>query len=198
MNKKFYYVFCLICITIIWAAGCSSNDTKSAPEGTSSIGTQKKSAVDEVKESYYDSGEKAADTSAAGQTVPDSPPFDFNKINLLVQQYGYDFAAILQSYEQKYESQGDIPTVIDFSVDIIDNYIVYEDVDFYWKVQDIRTKEIYNSGDNNDRLSIVQPYYVSSGKYIYVLKYSKDNSILAFDTETRKFIVLQDDLHVES
>lgn len=100
---------------------------------------------------------------------------------------------ILQSYDLDYDEekgiipQGVIPTIIDFSVDIIDDYVLYEDLDLYYKVQDIRTKEIYNSGENNPILKEVQPYYAVSGEYIYLAKYSIDDSILAFNTNSKEF-----------
>lgn len=97
---------------------------------------------------------------------------------------------IIQTYEQKEVAQGNIPTIIEFSVDIVGDYVVYEDVDSYWKVQDVRTKEVYNSGDNTEELAKVEPCYMSSGIYLYVLKYIKDNSILAFNTDTKKFFIL--------
>ncbi len=106
---------------------------------------------------------------------------------------------ILQSYSLDYDEsigkvpQGDIPTVIDFSVDIIDDYIVYEDVDLYWKVQDVRSKKIFSCGENNPRLDEVEPVYLASGEYIYVLKYAENSSILAFNTNTKKFEILKNE-----
>lgn len=98
--------------------------------------------------------------------------------------------SILQSYVQDEMAQGTIPTIIEFSVELIGDYIIYEDTDLYWKVQNVRTKEVYNSPDNNDSFNVIEPYYMASGEYIYILKYVKNNSVLAFDTNSKEFIVL--------
>jgi hypothetical protein len=112
--------------------------------------------------------------------------------------------AILQSYAQGYDPstgrvpQGTIPTIIDFTVDLIDDYIVYQDTDLFWKVQDVRSGEIYTSEESESSLQKVQMYYqeegqdhLVSGKYIYILKYIGDDSILAFDTTSKKFHLLK-------
>lgn len=104
---------------------------------------------------------------------------------------------ILQSYEQTYDEskgivpQGIIPTVIDFSVDMLEDYVIYEDKDLSWKVQDVRTGDIYDSEENNPMLTEVEPYYAAAGEYIYILKYIKDNSILAFNTNSKEFQILK-------
>ncbi|KPU42492.1 hypothetical protein OXPF_42770 [Oxobacter pfennigii] len=56
----------------------------------------------------------------------------------------------------------------------------------------MRTKEIYKSQENISNLTIADPYYMSFGKYIYILKYIEDESVLAFDTEAKEFIVIHD------
>ena len=112
--------------------------------------------------------------------------------------------AILQSYAQGYDPstgrvpQGTIPTIIDFTVDLIDDYIVYQDTDLFWKVKDVRSGEIYTSEESESSLQKVQMYYqeegqdhLVSGKYIYILKYIGDDSILAFDTTSKKFHLLK-------
>ncbi len=105
-----------------------------------------------------------------------------------LQQY-----TVLQSYTLDYDKplgiipQGDIPTIIDFSVDVVDDYIVYQDIDENWKVQDISTRKIY-AGPQNDlsTAEVLQPYH-DAGEYIYILKYMEDNTILAFDKARKEF-----------
>lgn len=103
---------------------------------------------------------------------------------------------LLQSYVANYDvamgiiPQGTIPTIIDFSVNIIGDYLVFQDVDSYWKVQNVKTKEIYESDENNSMLDEVQPNYMVKGDYIYILRYTKDNSILAFNRTSKDFSVL--------
>ncbi len=101
---------------------------------------------------------------------------------------------ILNSYVLDRGSQGTIPTIIDFTVELIDNYIVYEDVDLYWKVQNINTKEVYSSNENESNLKKIEPYFQESifeDPYIYILKYLEDNSVLAFNIETKKFVTIE-------
>lgn len=74
---------------------------------------------------------------------------------LVIEKDNLQMVTILQSYVQDFSAQGEIPTIIDFMVGIIGDYVVYEDVDQYWKLQDIRTKEIYSSEEN--RLSMQLP-----------------------------------------
>lgn len=101
---------------------------------------------------------------------------------------------ILNSYEQDLGAQGTIPTIIDFSVELVGDYITYEDVDLYWKVQKIATKEIYTSTENEAFFNIIEPVS-GEGKadetYIYILKYLEDGSVLAFEKETGEFVHLE-------
>lgn len=98
---------------------------------------------------------------------------------------------ILQSYKLGEGAQSTIPTIIDFSIELIGDYIVYQDRDSYWKVQDLRSKQVYSSNENNGNFDIVKPYYKDAGRYIYILKYTANNSILAFDTYIEEFVLLE-------
>ena len=81
-------------------------------------------------------------------------------------------------------------------MELIDYYIVYQDTDLFWKVQDVRNGIIYSSDENETSLKKVQIYYqqveeqdhLASGKYIYILKYISDSSILAFDATEKTFL----------
>jgi hypothetical protein len=119
---------------------------------------------------------------------------------LVIDKDNLEQMTILQFYAQGYDPstgrvpQGTIPTIIDFTVDLIDDYIVYHDTDLFWKVQDVRSGEIYASEENETSLQKVEICYqeeeqdrLVSGKYIYILKYIDDNSVLAFDTTSKKF-----------
>lgn len=119
---------------------------------------------------------------------------DNNKINsdLLVFDKGnLSEMRILQSYSLSTGAQGTIPTVIDFSLELLGDYIVYQDVDLYYKVQDVRSGEVFKSEENNPYLDEATPMYKMSGEYLYILKYAKDNSILVFDTNNKKFEVIE-------
>lgn len=102
----------------------------------------------------------------------------------------------LQSYSFHYDRdagmvpQGNIPTIIDHSIDIIGDYIIYQDVDLYWKVQNIKTKVIYTSNENNSNLDEVNPNYMARGSYIHILHYKDDNIFLAFNTVSKEFEIL--------
>ncbi len=95
--------------------------------------------------------------------------------------------SILQSYVQDFTAQGTLPTIIDFSIALVKNHIIYEDVDGYWKVQDVSTKEIYSSYENNDKTTEIEQYYSDTDEYITILKYKEDNSYLIFDKASKKF-----------
>ena len=112
---------------------------------------------------------------------------------------------ILQSYALNFDSpagkvpQGVIPTTTDFTLELIDDYIVYQDADLFWKVQDVRSGTIYSSNENETSLNKMQIYYqqvekqdeLVSGQYIYILKYISDGSVLAFDAVEKTFLRLK-------
>jgi hypothetical protein len=99
----------------------------------------------------------------------------------------------LQSFEQNYDpsegivAQAEIPAIIDCTVNIVGDYIVYEDVDEYWKVQDMTSGRVFASAENNCRTAEIEPDYQLVDGYIYVLKYKQDGSILAFNLESKSF-----------
>lgn len=101
---------------------------------------------------------------------------------------------ILQSYTRNPSSEGIIPNAIETSIDIIDDYIVYEDVDEYWKVQDIRTKEIFNSKENSSLFNDIEPFTFNDGEYISILRYTEDNLILVFDKRSKEFKKIDEDI----
>ncbi len=98
-----------------------------------------------------------------------------------------------------------IPMGITFTMKIVDNYAVYRDVDSLWKVQDVRSGEIYTSEEDNPSKDwnlfmghnfeeVAEQYYRAVGEYIYILKYSSDDSILAFDTNNKDFVILPSEI----
>lgn len=103
---------------------------------------------------------------------------------------------ILQSYESEYDSktgkvpQSIIPTIIEFTIDIIGEYLIYQDVDSLWTAQNILTKQVYKSIEDNGSFEEVQLNYMQQGKYIHILNYIQNNKTLVFDTETLDFVVL--------
>ena len=100
--------------------------------------------------------------------------------------------AIMQSYISDYDEtlgiipQGNIPTVIDFTVDVVDDYIVYQDIDELWKIQDVETGNIYSSLETEAEAEVFQNY-IDAGEYIYILKYLEDDLVLAFDKARNEF-----------
>lgn len=93
MNRKFYYVFCLICITaIILVSGCSLSKTENVPQDTNggkSVSsdmnggktqdnlTQDKLTLEGIKQSYANTGEKIICTKEyENYVVVESQPSD--------------------------------------------------------------------------------------------------------------------------
>lgn len=63
MSKKFYNLFCLICIIItVLVSGCSLNGTKSSSSNTISNKSTNNLTVDEIKQSYAKTDEKILNT----------------------------------------------------------------------------------------------------------------------------------------
>jgi hypothetical protein len=103
---------------------------------------------------------------------------------------------ILQSYDGITMDQSAIPVIIESSIGMYANYIYYQDVDEYYKAEDIGTGEIYKTDDVISTLlsdfSIIYSEKDADEKYIYILKYKSDGRILAFDMEQKKFITINE------
>jgi len=102
---------------------------------------------------------------------------------------------ILQSYSTDYDAasgiipQGIIPTIIDFTLELAGDYLVFQDVDLHWKAQSIETGEMFNSNETGDSAHGVEAVYTSTGQYIYILQYVADNSFLVFNVSGQEFVV---------
>ena len=99
---------------------------------------------------------------------------------------------ILQSYVMDYDPdsgmvpQGDIPTVVDFTVDLVDDYIIYQDTDLFWKAQDVTTGKVYTSTVQLPDAEVLWPYR-DSGENIYILRCLEDDTVLAFNKSSKEF-----------
>ncbi len=106
-------------------------------------------------------------------------------INLLQQAYVFDYDA-----DSGMVPQDNIPVIISSTIDIIGDYVIYLDVDLFWKAQNVITKEIYFSNENKDNISEITRNYMVRGNYICILQYKSDNTFLAFDTVSKKFEII--------
>lgn len=101
-----------------------------------------------------------------------------------------DIIILDPTYETVEMAQGSIPTIIDFTMDISGDYLIYQDVDLYWKVRNIETGKIYVSNEDEAKTANIEPvsnYNSELSEIIKMLKYNSDGSYLEFDTETKTF-----------
>ena len=99
---------------------------------------------------------------------------------------------ILSEYNMPYQSQGEIPTIIDFTLTLSGDYIAYSDIDSYLKVQHIKTGTIYSSNENTTQLAVAKPIdliHAPIQKYMPVLEYQDGSGYLYFNRETQTFIM---------
>lgn len=96
---------------------------------------------------------------------------------------------VLKEYELN-NPQGIIPTITEFTLKLADDYLIFQDVDMYWKIVDLKTKEIFASNETVADYSEHTQLNEKLGKYINVLKYKLTGKILTFDTEERVFSIL--------
>jgi len=98
---------------------------------------------------------------------------------------------ILGEYNMPYQSQGEIPTIIDFTLTISGEYISYFDIDSYLKVQHIKTGALYVSNDNTTRIAEAIPMnliHAPVEKYMPVIEYQDSSGYLYFNRDTKTFI----------
>lgn len=105
-------------------------------------------------------------------------------LNLLQQSYVLDYDPSTGMVPQD-----NIPAIISFTIDIIGDYIIYQDVDLFWKIQNIKTGEIYTSNEDNDNTYEIVPVYMMRGDYISILQYKADEKFLLFNTVSKEFVV---------
>jgi beta-lactamase regulating signal transducer with metallopeptidase domain len=103
---------------------------------------------------------------------------------------------VIESFVQGEECQSVIPTIFDNTVELVEDYIFYQDVDKYWKVKNIVTGERYISDVNEVMLGILKPYFyegqcILEGQYIYLCRYIEDSAIFAFDTQSKEFLIIE-------
>ena len=99
---------------------------------------------------------------------------------------------ILQSHEADFDPGAGgmlhfLPEEIHYTVRLVDDFIIYQDTDLFWKVQDVRNGEIYTSPVQETSDAHV---YYDAGEYIYILRYLDDGSALAFDKAGKDFLML--------
>lgn len=102
---------------------------------------------------------------------------------------------VLEEYIFEEMSQSVIPTIMDFTLQIKGDYLIYEDVDSFWKVRHITSDKVFASEVNSNNMSEIVPiegkgYNTDSNKYIEILRFTKDNSFLVFNKENNIFEIL--------
>jgi hypothetical protein len=134
MNKKFYFVFCSLCITvIILVSGCSLNGTKSKSSNTSDSKTPGKLTLDEIKNSYAKTDEKILNTQAY-------------KNYILVESQAPTLANRFNFYDLETGDKDILPSGVDFidSAKIMDeNHII-----------------LYSKGINSESVLQIFPYEI--------------------------------------
>lgn len=107
-------------------------------------------------------------------------------------------AITLQSFEQPLMSQSDIPTIIEWTMVYVGDYLIYKDVDQYWKVQEISSGEILSSESVYNEHQLVDEMFNVGGDYdkqrmddtyIY-LATLKDGNRLVFNLGLKTFELL--------
>jgi PBP1b-binding outer membrane lipoprotein LpoB len=135
MGNKFYYLFCLICITIITilVSGCSLNGTKSSSSNTVNYKSEDKLTMDEIKQSYAKTDEKILNTKEYKNYV-------------LVESQAPTLANHFTLYDLKTGDKDILPSGIDFidSANIInENHII-----------------LYAKGTNSESVGQIFPFEI--------------------------------------
>ncbi|WP_243259369.1 M56 family metallopeptidase [Clostridium sp. 'deep sea'] len=99
---------------------------------------------------------------------------------------------VLGEYVAYYQAQGEIPTSIDFTLTISGDYIAYCDVDSYFKVQHIKTGDVYVSNENTTRVAQAMPVDLTSlpvQSFMPIVEYQDNSSYLFFNRDTKEFVI---------
>lgn len=99
---------------------------------------------------------------------------------------------VIGEYTMPYQSQGDIPTIIDFTVTLSGEFVSYCDVDTYFKVQEIKTGEVFTSNENTTRVAEAIPVDLINEpieQLMPIVDYQDNSEYLYFNRVSKEFIL---------